>query len=171
MLYPYESGLSTTDLISLSQAIGELLGLKTPVVDVDSIWERLGGSIPQDFRFCWFGDVEWPDAYRGDIVDLKGHQTFYRCQAFMVAFFDLVLFPSQVGSISFAVLALVSTLPHSTSFIPPLLFEMIQSLSLCHGTGSGRHCCCVHLQKLWLYSHLSVISRVQPTRFLRKKQI
>ena len=89
----------------------------------------------------------------------------------MVAFFDLVLFPSQVGSISFAVLALVSTLPHSTSFIPSLLFEMIQSLSLCHGTGSGRHCCCVHLQKLWLYSHLSVISRVQPTRFLRRNRV
>ena len=49
-------------------------------------------------------------------MDLEGHWTFYRCQAFMVAFFSLVLFPSQAGSISFIVLALVSTLPHRTSF-------------------------------------------------------
>jgi len=63
----------------------------------------------------------------------------------MVAFFDLVLFPSQSGSINFVVLHLVSTLPHNTSFIPFLLFETIQSLSLCREMGSGRLGCYVHL--------------------------
>ena len=49
----------------------------------------------------------------------------------MVAFFGLVLFPSQSGSISFEVLLLVSTLPHSTSFISSLLSKTIRSLSVC----------------------------------------
>ena len=56
----------------------------------------------------------------------------------MVAFFGSMLFLSQLGSINFIVLPLVSTLPHSNSFIPSLLSETIRSLSLCHETGSGR---------------------------------
>ena len=86
----------------------------------------------------------------------------------MVVFFGLVLFPSQSGSISFAVLPLVSTLPLSTSFIPSLLSKTIRSLSLYSKTGSGRLGCCEHLLQLWFYSHLSVIFRAQPTGFLRK---
>ena len=62
-----------------------------------------------------------------------------------MAFFGLVLFPLQLGSISFVVLPLVSTLPHSTSFVPSILFESIWSLSLCCEIGSGRLGCCVHL--------------------------
>ena len=56
----------------------------------------------------------------------------------MVAFFGSMLFLSQLGSINFIVLPLVSTLPHSNSFIPSLLSETIRSLSLCHETSSGR---------------------------------
>ena len=56
-------------------------------------------------------------------MDLEEHWTFCRCQAFMVAFLGSMLFPSQLGSISVAVLPLVSTLPHITSFIPSLLSE------------------------------------------------
>ena len=56
----------------------------------------------------------------------------------MVAFFGSMLFPSQPGSISFQVLPLVSTLPHSTSFVPSLLSETIRSLSLCREMGSGK---------------------------------
>ena len=62
------------------------------------------------------------------------------------------------GSISFAVLPLVSTLPYSTSFIPFILSKTIRSLSLCLETGSGRLGYCVHLLQLWFCSHLSVIS-------------
>ena len=89
----------------------------------------------------------------------------------MVAFFGSVLFPSQSGSISFAILLLMSTLPHSTSFIPTILSETIWSLSLCRETGSGRLGCCMHLLQLWFYSHLSVIFRAQSVRFLRKNRI
>ena len=89
----------------------------------------------------------------------------------MVAFFGSVLFPSQPSSIIFAVLPLVSTLPHSTSFIPSLLLETIQSLSLCREMGCGRLGCCVHLLQLWFYSHLSVISRAQPVGFLRRNRV
>ena len=78
-------------------------------------------------------------------MDLEEHWTFYKCQAFMVAFFSSMLFPSQSGSISFTVLPLVSTLPHSISFILFLRSETIWSLSLCHEMGSGKLGCCVHL--------------------------
>ena len=63
----------------------------------------------------------------------------------MVAFFDSVLFPFQSGSIGFAILPVVSTLPHSTSFIPSLLSMTIQSLSLCYKMGCGKPGCCVCL--------------------------
>ena len=77
-------------------------------------------------------------------------------------FFGTMLFPSRSGSISFVVLPLVSTLPHSTSFIPALLSKTVRSISLCCETGSGRLGCCVHLLQLWFCSHLSVIARVKP---------
>ena len=96
---------------------------------------------------------------------------FYRCQTFMVAFFDTVLFPSQSCSISFSVLPLVSTLPYSTSFIPSLLSKTIRSLSLCREMGSGRLGCCVHLLQLWFCSHLNVIFRAQPVGFFRKNRV
>ena len=89
----------------------------------------------------------------------------------MVAFFGSVLFPFQLGSISFVVLPLVSTLPHSTSFIPSILSETIWSFSLCREIGSGRLGCCVRLLQLWFCSHLSVISRAQPVGFLRKNRV
>ena len=76
----------------------------------------------------------------------------YRCQAFVVAFFSIVLFPSQSDSISFTVLPLVSTLPHSTSFISSLLSETILSLSPCQEMGSGRLGYCVHLLRLWFFA-------------------
>ena len=86
-------------------------------------------------------------------------------------FFNTVLFPSQSGSISFVVLPLVSTLPHSTSFIPALLSKTVRSISLCCETGNGRLGCCVHLLQLWFCSHLSVIARVKPMGFLRRNKV
>ena len=47
-----------------------------------------------------------------------------------MAFFGAVLFPSSSGAVSFAILPLVSALPHGISFILALLSEMIRSLSL-----------------------------------------
>ena len=131
----------------------------------------MGGSIPWDFIIFQFSLAECPIAYRGDFVDIKEHWTFYRHQAFMVAFFGSVLFPSQSGSISFAVLPLVSTLPHNTSFIPFLLSKANQSLSLCHEMGSVWLSYCVHLLQLWFCSHLCVISRAQLARFLRRNRL
>ena len=104
----------------------ELLGLKTPVVDVLTQYgSDLGGSIPWDFLICQFGEVKCPATYRRDFMDLEEHWTFYRRLAFMVAFFGSVLFHSQSVSISFVVLPLVSTLPHSISFIPSPFSETI----------------------------------------------
>ena len=103
----------------------------------------LGGSNLFNFLICWFGEAECHVAYRGDFMDLEEHWTFYRRQAFMVAFFGSMLFPFQLGSISFVALPLVSTLPHNTSFIPSLIFKTIRSLSLCRETGSRKLGCCV----------------------------
>ena len=86
-------------------------------------------------------------------------------------FFGTVLFPSQSGSISFAVLPLVSTLPYSTSFVPALLSKTVRSISLCRETGSGRLGCCVHLLQLWFCRHLSVITKVKPMGFLRRNKV
>ena len=78
-------------------------------------------------------------------MDLGEHWTFYRRRAFMVAIFGLMLFHSQLGSINFVVLPLMSTLPYSISFILSLLSETVRSLSLCGEMGSGRLGYCVHL--------------------------
>ena len=120
----------------------------TPLLIVDVLTQYrsgLGGNISWDFLICWFGLAECPAAYRGDFVDLEERWTFYRHQAFMVAIFGSVLFHFQSGSISFAVLPLVSTLPHGTSFIPSFLFETIRSLSVCREMGSVRLGCYVQL--------------------------
>ena len=89
----------------------------------------------------------------------------------MIAFFSLMQFLSQSGSISFTVLPLVSTLPHNTSFITSLLSETIRSLSLCQEAGSGRLHYCVHMLQLWFCSHMSLFPRVEPVRFLRKNRV
>ena len=54
----------------------------------------LGGSIPFNFLLRQFGEPKCPTTYQGNFVDLEEHWTFYRCQAFMVALFGLMLFPS-----------------------------------------------------------------------------
>ena len=170
LLEEYDRFLSLPTLVSrvyrsptrshFRKRLAKLLGLKTPIVDVLTRYgSSLGGSILFNFLLCWFGKPECLTTYRGDFVDLEEHWTFYRCQAFMVAFFGSVLFPFPLGSISFVVLHLVSTLPHSTSFIPSILFETIWALSLYRETGSDRLGYYVHLLQLWFCSHLSVISR------------
>ena len=88
-----------------------------------------------------------------------------------MAFFGTVLFLSPSGAVSFAVLPLVSALPHGTSFIPALLSETIRSLSLCQEAGRGRLCYYVHMLQLWFCSHLSVITRDQPMDFVRRNRI
>lgn len=75
----------------------ELLGLKTPVMDVLTQYgSGLGGSHPFDFLLCHFGEAKCPVAYQGDFVDFEEHWTIFRCQAFMVAFFSSVLFESSI---------------------------------------------------------------------------
>ena len=88
----------------------------------------------------------------------------------MIASFSLMLFPSQLGSTRFTVFPLVSTFPHSTSFIPSLISKTIQSISLCREVRSGR-LYCVNMLQLWFYSHMSLFSRVEPVGFLRKNRV
>lgn len=125
--------------------LAELLHLKRPVVEALTQYRSgLGGIMPFDNLSDRFWSTKCLATYSEDFVDLK-HWVSYRCQAFMVAFFGIILFPSKSGSISFAVLPLVSTLPYNTSFIPTLLFETVRSLSLCCEMGSRRLGYCVHL--------------------------
>ena len=104
-------------------------------------------------------------------MELEEWRTSYRRQAFLVAFFGAVLFPSSSEAVSFDVLPLVSALPHGTSFIPTLLSKTIRSLSLCRETDRGRLGYCVHLLQLWFCSHLSVISRDQSMGFLSRNRV
>ena len=124
----------------------DLLGFKRPVVEALT-WYGSGieGSMSLDFLYDQFHSLECLVSYRDDIVDLEERWTSYLRQAFLVVFFCVVSFPSSSGAVSFAVLPLVSALPHGTSFIPALLSETIRSLSLCRETGRGRLGCCVHL--------------------------
>lgn len=143
-----------------------------PMVDILTQYgSGLGGSLSLDFLTFQFSLAECLVAYRRDFQDLRECWTFYRFQAFVIAFFSFILFPSQLGSISFTILPLVSTLPYSTSFISSLISETIQSFSLCQEVGSGRHCCYVHMLQLWFSSHISAISRARPVGFLRKSRI
>ena len=118
----------------------------------------------RDERECLVG-------YRDDFVNLEEWWTSYRCQAFLVAFFGTMLFPSSLRAVSFAILPLVSALPHGISFIPALLFKTIRSLSLCQEISRGRLGCYVHLLQLWFCSHLSVIARDQPEGFAIRSRV
>ena len=120
---------------------------------------RIGESMSFNFLYGWFRPLECPVGYQDDFVDLEEWWTSYQRQAFLVAFFGAVLFPSSSRAVNFAVLPLVSALPHGTSFIPALLCETIRSLSLCQETNRCKLGCYVHLLQLWFYNHLSVIAR------------
>ena len=78
-------------------------------------------------------------------MDLEERWTSYWRQAFLVAFFGVVLFLSPLGTVSFSVLLLAISLPHGTFFIPVLLSKTIRSLSSCWETGRGRLGCCIHM--------------------------
>ena len=112
-----------------------------------------------DFLYDRFHSLECLVGYRDDFVDLKERWTSYRHQAFLVAFFGVVLFPSSSRAVSLAVLPRVSALPHNISFIPALLSKTIRSLSLYQEIGKGRLGCCVRMLQLWFCSHVSVIAR------------
>lgn len=83
----------------------------------------------------------------------------------------MVLFPSSLGAISFAVLLLVSTLPHGISFNLALLSKTIRSSSLCWEVGRGRLGYCVHLLHLQFCSHLSIFARDQPEGFVIRSRV
>ena len=138
----------------------DLMGFKWLVV-VALTWygSGVGRSVSFEFLHDRFQLLECLVGYRDDSVDLEERWACFRRQAFLVAFFGAVLFPSPSRAISFAILPLVSALPHCTSFIPALLSKTIRSLSLCRETGRGRLGYCIHMLQLWLYSHLSVIFR------------
>ena len=73
----------------------DLLGLKRPVMEVLT-WYGSGieGSMSFDFLYDRFHSLECLVGYRDDFVDLKEWWTSYWRQAFLVAFFAVVLFPS-----------------------------------------------------------------------------
>ena len=150
----------------------DLMGFKRPIVEALTWYgSEIGESMSFEFLHDQFHFSECAAGYRDDFVDLEGWWASYRRQAFLVAFFDVVLFPSPSGAISFSVLPLVSSLPHGTSFILALLSKTIRSLSLCRETGRGRLGCCIHMLQLWFCSHLSVIFKDQPRGFIGRNRI
>ena len=104
-------------------------------------------------------------------MELEERWTSYRHQAFLVAFFGVVLFRSSFKAVSLAVLPLMSALPHGISFILAPLSKTIRSLSLCRETGRGRLGCCVYMLQLWFCSHLSVITKDQPVGFVSRNGV
>ena len=89
-----------------------------------------------DFLYDRFLSLECLVSYRDDFVDLEERWTSSRRHAFLVAFFGAVMFPSSLEDISFAILPLVSALPHGTSFIPALLLRLLGPC-LCVGRPVG----------------------------------
>lgn len=73
----------------------DLLGLKTLIVStLTQHGSSLGGSLPFNFLTCRFNLAECPTTYPEDFVDLGECWTSCWCQAFMIAFFVLIFFPS-----------------------------------------------------------------------------
>ena len=128
--------------------LANLMGFKRPVVEALT-WHGsgVGGSISFEFLHDWFHLSECLVGYHDDFVDLEQWSSYWR-QAFLVAFFSMVLFPSPLGAIIFLVLPLVSVLPHGFSFILGLLSETIRSLSLCREIGRGRLGYYIHMLQL-----------------------
>ena len=150
----------------------DLLGLKRPIMEALTWYGSwIVRSMSFDFLYDRFHSLECFVGYRDDFMDLEERWTSYRRQAFLVAFFGAVLFPSSSGVVSFSVLPLVSALPHSIYFIPALLSETIRSLSLCQETRRGRLGCYVYMLQLWFCNHLSVIARDQPVGFMSRNRV
>nr|POE95299.1 hypothetical protein CFP56_05659 [Quercus suber] len=152
--------------------LADLMGFKRSVVEALT-WHgsQVGWSMSFEILYDWFHLSECPVGYCDNFVDLEERWASYWCQAFLVALFDAVLFPSLAGAISFFFLPLLSALPHGTSFIPTLLFETIRFLSLCREAGRGRLDCYIHMLQWWFCSHLSVIARDQPIGFVDRNRI
>ena len=76
--------------------------------------------------------LECPVGYQYDFMELKERWTSYRRQAFLVAFFGVVLFPSPSGAVNFAVIPLVSAL-----LMAPFSFLLyfLRPLGLCLRVG------------------------------------
>lgn len=75
--------------------LAELIGMKMPMVDILTQYgSGLGGSLSLDFLTFQFSLAECLVAYRRDFKDLRECWTFYRFQAFVIAFFSFILFPS-----------------------------------------------------------------------------
>ena len=177
------------DLVPTLEEYDRFLSFSTPLSTVFTppVWTRyrkrlvvealtwhgseVEGSMSFEFLHDRFHLSECLFGYRDDFLDLEEQLASYRRQAFLVAFFGTVLFPSPSGAISFSILPLVSVLPHSTSFIPALLSKTIRSLSLCTKAGRGRLGYCVHMLQLWFCSHLSVIARDQPMGFVSRNKV
>ena len=181
-LEEYDHFLSLSTLVSsvfiplvrthYCKRLANLMGFKRLVVEaLTQHGSGVGGSMSFEFLHDWFELPECPASYRDDFVDLEERWATYRCQAFLVAFFSAMLFPSPSGAISFVILPLVSVLPHGTSFIPTLLSKTIRSLSLCQEIGRGRLGRCVHMLQLWFCSHLSIIARDQPMGFVSRNGV
>ena len=181
-LEKYDCFLSLSTLVSTifippvqiryRKKLADLMGFKRPVMEALT-WHcsGVGGSMSFKFLHDRFHLLECPVGYRNDFMDLEERWASYRCQAILVAFFGAVLFPSPSRAISFAILPLVSVLPHGYSFIRALLSESVRSLSLCQEASRGRLGCCVHVLQLWFYSHLSINTRDQLMGFLDRNRI
>lgn len=74
--------------------LANLLGLKRPVVEALT-WHNseIGGSMSFSFLYDHFRPLEFLIGYRDDFVDLKERWASYQRQAFLMAFFSVVLFP------------------------------------------------------------------------------
>ena len=99
--------------------LSNMMGFKRPVMEALT-WHGsgVGGNMSFEFLHDWFHLSKCPFGYRNDFVDLDERWSFYRHRAFRVAFFGVVLFLLPSRAIGFAVLPLVSVLPHGFCFIP-----------------------------------------------------
>ena len=87
-----------------------------------------------DFLYDRFHSLDYPVGYQDDFVDLEERWTSYQCQAFLVEFFGVVLFPSSSEAVSFVILPIVSARPHGFFFFFKFLLYFIRPLG---------HCICV----------------------------
>ena len=112
-----------------------LLGFKKLVVEALTWYgSEIGGRMSFDFLYDRFHSLDYPVGYQDDFVDLEERWTSYQCQAFLVEFFGVVLFPSSSEAVSFVILPIVSARPHGFFFFFQLLLYFLRPLG---------HCLCV----------------------------
>ena len=138
--------------------------MRPEISRVDGTWRK--ASISLDLLMKYFSWSDFLVELARDFIAGKREWKKFQINALKIAFTSIFLFPTSAGRIDLRVIPLIFN--EGRSIIPPILCEIIRSLSYCRRQGEGVPMFCTQLLQLWFYSHLRYFYLLQtPYHFER----